>query len=176
MNRLLRRARSLPRPLLLLLALGACKAPDVLYEPRPDDPLDGYRGSLSEAGVNTELDWGPKQQYLLSDYKNLKEEQQKLLKELERLKGENQNLQARLGNEGEALAKEKSRRAQAEAEAESLRQKRRDLEGRILSLGIEKAKLEQSALLGKIAGLQQRLEALSPNTVDTAAPPPAGHR
>lgn len=160
--------------LAFLFALTACKTSDLLFEPRPDDPNDGYKGHLAEAGVNTDMDWGPKQEYLLSGYKALREEHAQLQKRFDDAIAENQTLKSRLGNEGESLKREQSLRTQAEAETETLRQKRRELEARILSLSIEKAKLEQAALLGKIAELQRSLEATNP--LDSAAPTGGGHR
>ncbi len=165
-------ARALP--LLLLLPFVACKAPSLLFEPRADDPNDGYKGHLAEAGVNTDMDWGPKQEYLLSGFTALKEEHAKLQKSYDALLAENQTMMARLGNEGDTLKHERSLRTQAEAEAETLRQKRRELEARILSLSIEKAKLEQTALLSKIADLQRTLEGVAPAGADTAAPTGGG--
>ncbi|MGE3173697.1 MAG: hypothetical protein AB7O97_13820 [Planctomycetota bacterium] len=161
-------------PLLLLLALPfpACKAPDLLYEPKPDDPLDGYQGHLAEAGVNTAMDWGPKQEYLLSGYKALREEHATLQKRFDELLSENQNLKLRLNGEGDALQKERTLRAQAEAELQTQQQKRRELEAQLLSLGIEKQKLEQTALLARIADLQRSLEEFAP-PADAAAPPGA---
>ncbi len=82
-----------------------------------------------------------------------------------------QNLKNQLGNEGSALQKEKALRAQAEAETEQLRQRRRDLEARILSLSIEKAKLEQQNLLAKIDALQQTLDQSPTEAVEAAAAP-----
>jgi hypothetical protein len=155
-----------------LLLLPSCTAPDLLYEPRPDDPLDGYKGSLAEAGVNTEMDWGPKQEYLLSGYKALRDENALLQKRFDDLLAANKNLEAKVAGESEALQREKTQRVQVEAEAESLRQTRRELEARILSLGIEKAKLEQQALLGRIAELQRSLEAI--DAAEPAAPTGGG--
>ena len=60
-------------------------------------------------------------------------------------------------------------------EVGSLQQKRRELEARILSLGIEKAKLEQSALLAKIAEMQRTLETVpGASGLDTPAAPAGG--
>jgi hypothetical protein len=85
---------------------------------------------------------------------------------------ENQNLKNNLQNEGSSLAQEKALRVQAEAETELLRQRRRDLEARILSLSIEKAKLEQLNLLAKIDNLRRSLEPATTGTTEAAAPPP----
>ena len=167
-SRLLRLLRALP--LLALFTAAGCKAPSLLFEPRPDDPNDGYKGHLAEAGVNTDMDWGPKQEYLLSGYKALRGEHAQLQKRFDDQVAENQTLKARLGNEGDSLTREKTLRTQAEAEAESLRQKRRELEARILSLSSEKATLEQSALLTKIADLQRTLETVAPVAAEAAAP------
>jgi chromosome segregation ATPase len=161
-------AAILPSALLLLLA-GCAAADSLLYEPKPEDPLDGYTGSLQQAGVNTEMDWGPKQDLLLGEFKTLKEDHARLQKDLDKVRAENQNLKARLDGEGKSLAGERTLRAQAEAEVRNLQQKRRELEARILSLSIEKAKLEQQSLLGRIAELQKIVEA-APAPVEAAAP------
>ncbi len=163
----------------LLLALAAtvvfpgCRAAsDLLFEPKATDPLDGYQGSLAEAGINTEMDWGPKQNLLLSEFKTLKESHTRLERRVEQLLAENQNLTARLSSDGEALQQEKALRAQAEAETELLRQKRRHLEARILGLSIEKAKLEQLELKTKIDELTRSLETAAPVPADATATPP----
>ncbi len=159
--------------LLCAFALAGCQtAGDLIYEPEVTDPLDGYRGSLAQAGINTEMDYGPKQDLLLSKYKSLLEEHADLQKERDDLRAENQNLQAQLTGEKTSLQKEKALRAQAEAETELLRQRRRDLEARILSLSIEKAKLEQSQLVGKIEELRASLDAIEANPAEAAATPP----
>ena len=158
--------------LLLLLTLGGCRAAaNLLYEPRADDPLDGYKGSLAEAGINTEMDWGPQQSLLLSEFKTLKESYVQIERRLEDLLAENQNLKSQLSGESGHLQKEKALRAQAEAETELLRQRKREYEARILSLSIEKAKLEQSSLLAKIDALSASLEQSQGSAVDAAAPP-----
>lgn len=157
---------------LCLLLAGCQSASELIFEPKASDPLDGYEGSLAQAGINTEMDWGPKQNLLLSEFKALKETHVRLEKRLEQALAENQNLKNNLQNEGSALAQEKARRAQAEAETELLRQRRRELEARILSLSIEKAKLEQLNLLAKIEGLRRSLEPATTGTAEAAAPLP----
>jgi len=157
---------------LLLAMLAGCRAASgLLFEPKATDPLDGYKGSYAEAGVNTEMDWGPKENLLLSEFKTLKEAHSKLEHRVEQLVAENQNLTSRLGNEGTALQKEKALRAQAEAETEQLRQRRRELESRILGLSIEKAKLEQAGLKAKIDALSATLEQASANNPEPPAAP-----
>jgi hypothetical protein len=167
----------LPIALLLLALLTGCRtATDLVYEPKPDDPLDGYAGSLAQAGINTEMDWGPKQNLLLSEFKTLKEQHTSLERRLDDLLAENQNLKTQLNNEGVSLQKEKALRVQAEAETDLLRQRVREREARILSLSIEKAKLEQQTLLGKIDALRLALEPPAAGVLDAAAKPPAGRQ
>jgi hypothetical protein len=158
--------------LALLLALASCRtASDLIYEPAATDPLDGYKG-YGESGPNTEMDWGPKQELLLSEFKKLREREAELKKEVDELKAENRNLQEQLGSETGSLQREKSLRAQAESETEMLREKVRDREARILSLAIEKAKLEQASLLTKIEALRSALEPSATNAAEAAAPAP----
>jgi len=157
-----------------LLALPSCRsAADLLYEPKPTDPLDGYAGSLAQAGINTEMDWGPKQNLLLSEFKTLKEEHTRLEKRLEQVLADNQNYKTQLNNEAQSLLREKTTRAQAEAQLELKQQKLREQEATILSLRIEKAKLEQSNLLAKIDALKQTMDQAAPSNVEAAAVPPA---
>jgi hypothetical protein len=159
--------------LLACLLFGSCQsASDLIFEPKATDPLDGYEGSLAQAGINTEMDWGPKQNLLLSEFKTLKETHARLDKRLEQVLAENQNLKNQLSNEGSSLTQERALRAQAEAETELLRQRRRELEARILSLSIEKAKLEQLNLLAKVDGLRRSLEPAATGAAEASAPPP----
>ena len=161
-------------PFAVLLCLTACQgAANLLYEPKPTDPLDGYEGSLAQAGISTEMDWGPKQNLLLSEFKTLKEEHSRLEKRLEQVLGENQNLKTQLNNENTSLQREKSVRAQAEAQLEQRQQKLREQEATILSLRIEKAKLEQQNLLARIDLLKQTMEQTTPSNVEAAATPPS---
>jgi hypothetical protein len=39
-----------------LLLAGCQSASELIYEPKASDPLDGYSGSLAQAGINTEMD------------------------------------------------------------------------------------------------------------------------
>ncbi|MBM4063231.1 MAG: hypothetical protein FJ265_19360 [Planctomycetes bacterium] len=154
------------RPFLFaLLLLAACQsATDLLYEPKPQDRLDGYEGSLAEAGINTEMDWGPKQNLLLSQYKTLKEEQARLQKRLDEALAENQNLKTQLNGANEVAQREKTQRVQSEAQLELRQQKQRELEATVLSLRIEKAKLEQQNLLSRIDALEQSLAQSNPQS------------
>jgi len=155
-----------------LALLGACASSSGgLMEPKATDPLDGYKGSYAEAGVNTEVDWGPKQNLLLSEFTSLKDAHTKLKARVDQLVAENANLTTRLSNEATSLEREKSLRAQAEAETELLRTRRRELEARILNLSIEKTKLEQANLKAKIDALNIALEQGAP-TANTPATPP----
>jgi hypothetical protein len=163
---------SSPFAVLALALLGACATGSGgLMEPKATDPLDGYKGSYAEAGVNTEVDWGPKQNLLLSEFTSLKEAHTKLKARVDQLVAENANLTTRLANEGTSLEREKSLRAQAEAETELLRTRRRELEARILNLSIEKTKLEQANLKAKIDALNIALEQGAEGTTTTTNPP-----
>lgn len=152
--------------------LPACQTATSLWsEPSPSDPNDGYAGILPQAGIDTAMDWGPKQSHLLADFAALKEDHAKLQRSFDDNVIEKQNLVAQLEAANAASAKEKTQRAQAEAEADLLRGKRRELEARILTLSLEKAKLEQATLLAKIEAMQAALDAQN-NAQNPAAPAP----
>ncbi|MGK0154035.1 MAG: hypothetical protein ACI9SE_000986 [Neolewinella sp.] len=156
-----------------LLTFASCEtATNLVLGPEPTDPLDGYEGSLAQAGINTDMDWGPKQSLLLSKYKTLLEQQNQLKRDNEELNATNQNLQSQLNGEQSALSLEKGMRAQSEAETERLRQTNRNHEAKILSLSIEKAKLEQESLRRQIATLEETITAAGSNTAEATATPP----
>lgn len=167
-----------PRHFLLLLSLlllGSCKsAAELLYPPKATDPLDGYN-SLSQAGINTEMDWGPKENRLLSEYKTLREESARLRSDLEKATSEKETLKRQINNDSSSLEQEKRRRAEIEAQFELKNQKLREQEATILTLRIEKAKLEQANLLSKIDALKQSMSESAPNTVEASATPPGRH-
>lgn len=158
-----------PRAASLCIFLAACHSAPLGYAPKPEDPLDGYKGTYAEAGVNTEVALGPKQEFLLSGFTALKDENAKLERENKTLQQKVRELEGNFGRESESLQRERALRTQAEAEVAALQQKRRELEARILSLGIEKAKLEQATILAKIADLQRTMETM-PGNGPAAAP------
>ena len=156
-----------------LLAFASCEtASNLILGPEPTDPLDGYDGSLAQAGMNTDMDYGPKQNTLLSKYKTLLEQHSQLEKDHRELMATNKNLQSQLNSEQSALATEKGSRAQAEAETERLRQTNRNHEAKILSLSIEKAKLEQETLRRQIASLEQSIATAESGITEATAKPP----
>lgn len=159
-------------PFVAMLLLGSCKtAENLVYEPKPTDPLDGY-SNLKEAGISTGMDWGPKQNFLLSDFKTLKEEHARLQKSYERAQAECLNLKTQLNNEMETSRREKTQRAQSDAALEQKNQKIREQEVTILGLRIEKAKLEQANLLARMEALRAAADQSAPNAVEAAATPP----
>ncbi|MFT4515666.1 MAG: hypothetical protein ACI89X_001101 [Planctomycetota bacterium] len=156
-----------------LLTFASCEtATNLVLGPEPTDPLDGYEGSLAQAGINTGMDWGPKQNLLLSEFKTLNEQHRQLKKDKDELIATNQNLQSQLNSEQSALSLEKGMRAQSEAETERLRKANHNHEAKILSLSIEKAKLEQEDLRRKIAALEKSITASGANTTEANATPP----
>lgn len=156
-----------------LLTFASCEtAANLVLGPEPTDALDGYEGSLAQAGINTEMDWGPKQSLLLSKYRTLSEQHNQLKKDNEELNATNQNLQSQLNGEQSALTQEKGKRAQSEAETDRLRQTNRNHEAKILSLSIEKAKLEQESLRRQIAALEETITAAGSNPTEATATPP----
>jgi len=154
------------------LLLPSCEtATNMMFEPAADDPLDGFEGRLSQAGIHTEMDWGPGQNLLLSEHQTVKNENAQLKKDKEELYAENQNLQSMLKQEKEARATEQSERVQLDAEVELQRQRVREREAKILSLQIEKAKLEQDRLRHQIAALNDTMNALSQPQQPAGQPP-----
>lgn len=160
-------------PFAALLLLGACQsATELLSEPKPTDRLDGFEGDLARAGINTEMDWGHQQNLLLDEFKKLKEEHTRLQKRLEQEQAKSQNLATQLNDESARFQQEKKGRAEATAQLDLKNQRVREMEATILSLRIEKAKVEQENLYAKINALKQSLDQVDPGTVEAAATPP----
>jgi hypothetical protein len=162
--------------LLLLSALAllftSCQtASEMMFEPEPSDPLDGYEGSLAQAGINTDMDWGPGQNLLLSKYASAQSEILQLKKDHEELLATNQNLQAKLVAEQTSLGEEKKERAQADADVELLRRRVRERDAKILSLQIDKAKLEQDRLQRQITSINERIRSRSTPPATASEPP-----
>jgi chromosome segregation ATPase len=156
-----------------LLVFGACQsASELMYEPKPTDRLDGYEGSLPQAGINTEMDWGHQQNRLLTDFKTLKEDHALLQKRLDQELATSQNLKVKLNEQTALHEQERKGRAEIAAQLELKNQRVREMEATILSLRIEKAKVEQENLYAKINALKQSLDQIEPGTVEAAATPP----
>jgi predicted RNase H-like nuclease (RuvC/YqgF family) len=160
-------------PLTALLTLAGCQAAaDLLREPAPTDPNDGY-DSYAQAGVSTVMDYGPKQNTLLAQYKELTTEHTRLQKEKEALASENANLKQQLSEEHKSVERETATRAQIEAHLQQARQRLNEQESMILALRIEKAKAEQTALLLQIEVAEASLAASSRGVTEATAMPPA---
>lgn len=154
------------------LLLPSCEtATNMMFEPAADDPLDGFEGRLSQAGIHTEMDWGPGQNLLLSEHQAVKNENAQLKKDKEELYAENQNLQNMLKQEKESRSEELAERVQVDAEVERLRQQLREREAKVLGLQIAKAKLEQDRLRHQITAIDDAMNALSQSQQPAGQPP-----
>ncbi len=165
-----------PSSLMLFAALvtttaGCETANNMLFEPAINDPNDGFEGNLSQAGISTEMDWGEGQASLLSAYKKLNERHRLLEQESEELRAQNQNLQSKLTSVQTELEEEKGLRVQAESQLALKSQDVRRREAKILTLSIEKAKLEQERLQQKINALNDSMTRI-PHPIEAAAKPP----
>ena len=161
---------------LLTLCLAGCRLPDVLStQPSEDDDIDGLTDMYATAGTSTQMDYGPGQQSLLDTVIELQAANRELERKVKELHEENSTLNAGLAGEGDLLQRERAQHAQTRAALQSIETERRSLQAQILSLSIEKAKLQQEALLGKIANLDRTLEELTPSAV-VATSAPGGRR
>lgn len=154
------------------LLLGACSfASELWTEPEPED-LMGESLYLQEAGTNVEIDLGPGAETLLTQYQTVKEENIKLHQSLSALQAEREGLEASLEETRNEVKAERNLRAQADAESGALRKSRRELEAKILSLSIARAKLEQENLLLHIDRVEKNLNELrsAPPTEASALP------
>jgi hypothetical protein len=165
-----------PSSLMLFAALvaptaGCETANELLFEPPITDPNDGLEGNLAQAGMSTEMDWGEGQGTLLSEYQKLNQSYARLQKQSEELRAQNQNLLSQLTSVQAELEDEKGLRTQAESQLAMKSQDVRQREAKILTLSIEKAKLEQERLQHKINALNDSMTNIPTPTEATATPP-----
>lgn len=160
--------------LLAPLAAMSCTLPkEIMGEPAKDDPMDGYQPYLSEGGQNTQMDFGPGQNNLMSVCAELRTKVSKLERTLEERELEISKLQANLSTEKSKFDSESRERAQIDATNGQLQRSIRELESQVLTLSVQKAELDVELTKLRIAQLQAQLDSASPATEAAAGTPAA---
>ena len=156
-----------------LMSMSACSvARDLLGDPAKDDPQDGYTTYLTEGGHNTEMDFGPDQTVLMSQYAQLQIKVQQLEQTLEKRDLAINKLTADLATERGRFEQESRERAQAQASTKEIHARTRALESQILTLSVQKAELDLELTTLRIAQLQQQLDG-GPAVLEASTTPPA---
>lgn len=141
-----------------------------------EDPVAAEESYLETGGPRTELDLGRDQKLLLEEFVALRAKKAELEKRIEELETTNQNLRASLERAERERDEAHRQHAADAAELERLRQLLHEREARILTLALERAKLDQELLKLRIAAMERLLEDLEgvSATTEAAAPPRAG--
>jgi len=162
-------------PVAALFTFAGCQAAaDLLLEPAPTDPYDGFEGTYPELGVSTESDLGPKEKRLLDVHTELLREKLRIEEANRELRAKNQDLQHQLDAMTKNYETERGERAVHESNLQRVRQDLQEREAMILALRIEKAKAEQQALLLEIDLAEASLRTANPRGAEATAMPPAG--
>ena len=158
----------LPMPLALL---GGCSfLTEKLTTPEQEKPVQTRDSYLASAGVRTELELGPDQRTLMEDYVALQRAKTSLEVRAEELDAQLTSVRSSLARTEELYAQEQRHRAIADENNDRLQKQLRDRETKILSLHIERNKLQQELLRLRIATLQSQLDDAEKQALQAAAP------
>jgi hypothetical protein len=161
---------------LLALACASCSWLDgELTRPAREAPVPAAESYL-QGGPNTEVELGSDERTLLADYKRLSDAKIQIETKLAEVQAENEQLRSQLRRAEEERDQSKNLEAGSTRELERLGARSRDLEAKVLSVQIEKTKLEQELLRLRITGLREQLEQMTSLPDDAAAPAPGARR
>lgn len=162
-----------PGLLLLVATLSSCSfVKDQLTKPSSEKPPQKEQQYLSKGSVANELDLGPDQKFLLDEFTQVKQQKIALETQVSELRATNEGLRASLKQAEEERDKMRRIGAGTEAEGERLKKTLHEREAKILSLSMEKARLQKEMLALKIATLEKQIEdARSTRATEAAAEP-----
>jgi chromosome segregation ATPase len=163
--------------LLALLPLAACQhLAEELAGPGKEQPVAAKDSYLQTGGVRTELDLGKNHTLLLQDFTEARAAKVQLEARVKELETEIESVRASLRRAEEERDRERLTRSGAEAIVERQQRLLHERDSKILSLGIERARLQQEVLRLKIAALQTQIDAFGKAAVDPAAAPVGGEK
>jgi hypothetical protein len=143
----------------LALALGSCSLLEKeLTKPTQENPLSKEQQYLSKGSVSTELDLGPDQKLLLDEFTTLKSQKIALEGQVHELRVANEGLRASLKQAEEERDRTRRAGAVTEAESERVRKVLHEREAKILSLSMERSRLQQENLLLRIGEIERQIE------------------
>ena len=141
-----------------------------------EDPVAAEESYLATGGPQSRLDLGPDQKLLLEDFVALRKRKLELEKRIKELETANEGLRVSLERAERERDEASRQRAGEMAELERTRQILHDREARILTLALERTKLEQEVLKLRIAMMERLLEDLDRVQASAAAAPAGGGR
>jgi len=156
----------------LIVLLSSCGTiTDLLSSPgkeKVSDPSEAYlRG-----GPNTEVELGSDEETMLESFHGLTKVKIQLDSRIKELESEVEAQTTTLNRTHLELNQERRLRVSSEAEANRLAQQTRDLQAKVLSMNVERARLEQDLLLLRISSVQRQLAELEGDPAEAASPAP----
>ena len=158
-----------------LALLGSCSfVTGKLTTPEKEPAVKAKDSYLPGGGVRTELELGRDQKLLMTEFVEMQNAKINLETRVEELDSQLENVRASLGRAEEDAAKERRLRAGAEENNDRMQKLVRDRETKILSLQLERNKLQQELLRTRVAVLQSQLEDAEKQAGEASAPAPRG--
>ncbi len=147
-----------------------------LTEVEKEPPVPKEQQYLAKGGVSNELDLGPDQKFLLDEFTQLKSQKVALESQVNELRVSGEGLRVQLKQAEDERDKERRLRAGADAEVERLRKTIHEREAKVLSLSMERARLNREILLRRSSSLERQIAATdaAANAAAAEASAPAG--
>lgn len=156
----------------MAVLLSGCSAiTDLLSSPGREDATDPSAHYLG-GGPNTEVELGADEETMLESFHGLTRVKIQLDAQIKELEAYGESQTAKLNRTQQDLDRERRLRVSSEAESERLAQQMRDLQAKVLSMNVERARLEQDLLLLRISSVQRQLAELEGNAAEAAGPAP----
>ena len=153
------------------LLSGCSMITDLLSSPgreKATDPSSTYlRG-----GPNTEIEMGSDEETMLESFHGLTKVKIQLDARIKELESYGEAQTAKLNRTQQDLDQERRLRISSEAESNRLAQQMRDLQAKVLSMNVERARLEQDLLLQRISSVRRQLAELEANAAEATNPTP----
>lgn len=158
--------------LVLFLLLPGCKSiSDLWTAPGRESPADPSTAYL-RGGPNTTVELGSDEETMLESFHGLTKVNVQLDAKIKELESYGEAQTTKLNRTQQDLDQERRMRVSSEAETERLAQQMRDLQAKVLSMNVERARLEQDLLLLRITSVKRQLAELERTTAEATSPAP----
>ncbi len=162
--------------LLVSTLLSSCgMVAEFFSSPAKERPVDAAANYL-RGGPNTEVELGADEQAMLESYSSLTKLRTQLETKIQELESHSGIQATRLARAEEARDQEQHLRLGAEQEVARLAKQVGDLQAKVLSMNVERARQEQELLRLRIQSLNSQLAELQSQATEAAAPPPGYRR
>jgi len=143
---------------------------DFLSSPSKEQQSDPSANYL-RGGPNTEVELGADEQAMLESYSGLTKLKTQLETKIKELESHAETQRSRLTRTEEERDQERHMRLGAEQEGARLASQVSDLQAKVLSMNVERARLDQEILTMRIRSVTMQLAELEAQATEAAAPP-----